>query len=118
MFDCIQQKCAARAKEGRSFTSEDGTVFQFDGCGGNAGLFKAIVGCNGGFSIGRSEFGLFHHQGVLVNLLLCGFTIGKIAQGSVIAADDFLVRGLATYLVVADAGANHIDAHVSGGLVG
>ena len=49
----IKEKRAAGAQQGRGLTGEDCAVFKFYGCGCNTGFFKALVGRDGCFSIGR-----------------------------------------------------------------
>ena len=113
----VEQQGRAGTEQGRGLRREDGAVFELDGRGGAAALLEALVGGDRGLAVGGGDAGFLHHEGELVDFGLGGFAVGELAQGGVVAPDDLLEGGLAADFVVADAGADHIDAHVGGRFV-
>ena len=63
------------------------------------------------------DAGLLHQQLQLEHRLLADGALTLAAQRGVVAADDLLAGGLADRLVVEDAVAGHVDAHVGWGFV-
>ena len=84
----------------------------------HARFLLTLLGCNGATAVGRGYASLLEEEGNLAHLVLVARTERHTAQCVVVAADDFVVGGFAASLVVADAKAHHVDAHIGGRLVG
>ena len=83
-----------------------------------AALDFPLVGRRGDASRGCGNLCLLEKQLDFIDLVFVVGTVGHLVRGIVETTDDFVARGLATHLVVADAEANHVHAHVCGRLVG
>ena len=66
----------------------------------------------------RGHTGLLHQELNLCDLGFPGFALHEAIHGGIPAADNFLASRLATHLIVDDAVACHVDAHVGRRLVG
>ena len=77
----------------------------------------AFLGSDGGLTVFSSDFGLFHQQSDLIHLILAAFAFSQVAKRCVITSYDFIFRCLAAYLVVAQAIARHVYAHVGRRLI-
>ena len=120
MLEGIQEQGGAGAEQGTAFRGQDGAVLEFDGGGGGAGAgtVQAVLRRDRGHPVGRGDARPLHQEGDLVHLGFRGLAVGEVAEGRVVAADDFLQGGFAAHLVVRDAVAGHVHAHVRRGLVG
>ena len=101
MFDAgdvlegIQEQGGAGAEQGTAFRGQDGAVLEFDGGGGGAGAgtVQAVLRRDRGHPVGRGDARPLHQEGDLVHLGFRGLAVGEVAQGRVVAADDFLQGG-------------------------
>ena len=69
-------------------------------------------------TVGSGNLGLIEKHQNLVDLALVIDTVSHLVGGSVITADNLVATGVAAYLVVRDAEAHHVDAHIRWTLVG
>ena len=118
IFHRVEQQRSAGAQQRAASGGDDGAVFQLDGRRLFAALFGALLGGHGGGAVVGGDLGLLEQQGYLVDFGFVHGAAGHLAQGGVVATDDFLLGGILTHLVVGDAEAHHVDAHVRGALVG
>ena len=118
MFGGIEQQGGTATEQRRRLGGDDGAVGEFHGGSGVAAEFLLSLGGHGDTTVGRGDLGLIEEQQNLVDLALAVYAVGQFVGGRVVAPDDLVARGLTAHLIVADAEAHHIDAHVGGRLVG
>ena len=87
-------------------------------CCGTAGLLLTDICSHDDRAVAYGDIGLFHQKLDLIGGLFGGVALAVLAQGLAVAADDLLICGSAADLVVADAFADHVDAHIGRRLVG
>ena len=114
VLDGIQQQRGAGAQQRTGFPGQDRAVRKLDGGGCLLGLLQALAGRHGALAVVHGNLSPLHHQADFVHLPLAGLAVGKMAKGREIAADDLLLGGPAAQLVVVDAIAYHIYAHIGG----
>ena len=114
----IENECCAWAEKGRASAGDDGAVLQFHGGAGHSGLFLAFACKDGGTPVRCVNLGLLEEEGNLVHLVVVSVSVGQAVQGCIVASDNFVLRGIATHLLIADAEANHVHSHIRGRLVG
>ena len=114
----IEQHCRAAAQQRRGLAELDRPVGQLDrGCGRPGGGRQARRGRHHRpVRLLDPEPG--HEQGDAGGLDRVGHVALLGDKRPVVAADDLLLAGRAADLVIADAVAGHIDAHLRGGAVG
>ena len=107
-----------RQEQGSGLAGDDGAVGQLDGGRGRTGLICALE-CGGGDRTVRGGYvRLIHQQLELAHAALVAETHADIAERLIVAADDLLAGGLAAGIVVDDAVARHVDAHIGRGMIG
>ena len=114
----VEKQGGRCAQEVGSLGGNDGAVGKLDGRARHIDLGSALLGRHGHAAVVGGDLGLLHEQLDLVHFLFTGIAFHEAVQGSVVAADDLLQAGLAACLVVVDAEARHVDAHVRGRLIG
>ena len=114
----VEQSGGGTAHQFRGLPVHNGAVMELDGHGGLAGLLgqSQSAGDGGAHLVGGPS--LTHQQFQLENGVVAAAAVAAVAQGGIVAADDLLTGGGLTGLVVIDAVARHIHAHVGGGLIG
>ena len=117
VFERVEQAGGARAEQGRGLAGDDRAVGHLDGDGGGAGLLGTPERRAHDRTVGRRQAELVEQQ-----LLPLRFDRGAQAAqlragGGVVAAENFLLGGGAADVVVADAVARHVHAHVRGALI-
>ena len=118
VLERVHQAGRGRAQQGAGLAGDDGAVGQLQRHGRAAGLLRALQrGGHHGPVGGAGAHGV-HDQLDLPGLGGVGQTLAHRAGGGIIAADDLLLAGLPAGLVVHQAVARHVDAHVRGALVG
>lgn len=69
-------------------------------------------------TVGGGNARLIHQQLELAHAALVAETHADIAERLIVAADDLLAGGLAAGVVINDAVARHVDAHIGRGMIG
>ena len=116
-FQRVQDCRGGCAQQVGGLAGYDSAVRQFDGGGGFAGLFRlGARGQHGGAGFGR-DVQRMHQKLLLLHLARLGKAFAQRACGFKIAANDFILRCFAAYIVVHDGEARHIYAHVRGTFV-
>ena len=117
MLRGVEQQGGAGAEQGSGLGGDERAVGQFDSGRGIACQELTLVGRHGATAVGGGELHLLHQQHELVHLSVVVAPLGHRGQCGVVAANDFLTRRLAAHLVVRDAEACHIYAHIGRRLV-
>ena len=118
VFGSIEQQCGTGSEKGTGVTGDNGAVGQLDsGCVGTLFLL-ALASRHSGTTIVGGNLHLLHQQADFVDLVLGYLAFGIVAEGGIVATDDFVLGGLRANFVVANAEAGHIHTHVGGRLVG
>ena len=119
-FKALSRQAEAGPQQGGGLAGDDAPIRQLDGRGGQAGFLGALR--RPAATTGRSwrgDAGLVHQQLQLVHRRRPLSVPWRWPhRACVVAADDLLPGGVAAGLVVHDAVARHVHAHVRGGLVG
>ena len=115
---CVEDERCAGAQQFAGACLDDGAVLKLYGCGGAVPLFLAFARGYGGAAVVGGELCLLHDEGYLVYLMFVVGAEGVAVEGVVMAADDFVARGIAAHFFVAHAEAYHVYAHVGGRLIG
>ena len=115
----VQDHRGGRSEQVCGLAGDDLAVGQLNRQGRMTGGFR--LGTGGGHH--RTEFiliqvQLLHEQEDLFSFFLSGMTLQEGAAGGVVPADDFLLGSLTAGIVIGDAVAYHVHAHVSRALVG
>ena len=112
MLERIENERACRAEQLLGLSGEHRSVRKLN-CGGrSARLFRNLVCGRNNLSVGGGNVRLAQQKLKLFNLLCNVKPLSAVAEGFVIAADNFLLCGTAYSLVVKNAVACHVDAHV------
>ena len=118
VLERVEQAGGARAEQGGGLAGDDRAVGHLDGHGRRTGLL-------GAFERRAHDRAVVRRQAELVEQQLLPLRLDRGAQaaqlragGGVVAAQDLLLGGGAADIVVADAVARHVHAHVRGALIG
>ena len=114
----VEQEGCAGSEEFAGTRLDDGSVGEFNSCGGAVPLLLALASGNGGAAVVCSELRLLHDEGDFVDLMFVVGAEGVAVEGFVVATDDFVSCGVGAYLLITHTETYHIDTHVSGRLVG
>ena len=96
---------------------DEAAVFQLDGDGGAGGGFRLFEGGLDHRALIDGDLVLVHQQADALHRILRAVARLIVAHRLVVAADDLLPGGKAHRLVIDDAVARHVDAHIGGRLV-
>ena len=102
----------------RGFPGDDPAVRQAHGPGGSAGGFRLEQGRG---DLGANILGdarLLDEKLQLADRLVAALALDPLHTGHIVPAQDLPQRGLLAHVVVHDAEARHVDAHVRGGFIG
>ncbi len=113
----IQKQRRTRAEQVALVSSDDSAVFQLDSRSGSAHLLFALFSSNGSLAVVGRDFGLGHQPRNLVHLLVAVGIESHLVQGSIVTAYNFVLRSLATNLIVGNAEAHHVHTHIGRRLV-
>ena len=117
VLERIEQAGGARAEQGGGLAGDDRAVGHLDGDGGRTGLLGAFERRAHDRAVIRCQTELVEQQLLPLRLDRGAQTAQLRAGGGVVAAQNFLFGGGAADIVVADAVARHVHAHVRGALV-
>ncbi len=117
-FERVEQASGGGAQQGGRLSCHDFSIRQFNGDGRGTGPGGALAGGGDAGAVCRGDARLLHQQFNLFDLCLTAHIAAAIAQRRVIAADDFVFGRVAHNIVVHDALADGVDAHIRRGLVG
>ena len=118
MLEGIQQQCGTGTKKGRGLSGKDSSVSKLDGTCSQSGLVRSLLCSNRAQAVCRRNARTLHQEGDFVHFVLRCLTVGKIAEGGIVAADYLLEGCLTDHFIVTDAVAYHIYTHVRRGFVG
>ena len=114
----IEKHCGAWPQQIRGLSSDNAPVAQFHcGCG-VSGFTRALKRGSNNRAICTGQVHCGHQASRTLRLYGRKILARFQSQSLVPAANNLLLRGLAADLVIADAKSRHVDAHVSGRLVG
>ena len=114
VLDGVEYECRAGTHQVACAGADESAVAEFDGSTWRLVKLGTLLGNNCGFAIYGGELHLAHEQRNLLHLALVVLAIAHLVECVVVAANDFLLACLAAHLVVADAEACHVHAHVGG----
>ena len=118
VFERVEQAGGTRTEQGRGLAGNDRAVGHLDGDGGGAGLLGAPERRAHDRAVGRRQAELVEQQLLPLRLDRGAQAAQLRAGGGVVAAQNLLPGGGAAHVVVADAVARHVHAHVRGALIG
>ena len=81
-------------------------------------FFQTTACFDGHSAVVCADFGLLEQQRYLVDFRIVACSVGHLVEGCVVASDDFVLACLLANLVVTNAEAHHIHAHICRRLVG
>ena len=113
-----EQRRGRGAEQRSGLAGDDGAVGQLDGRRRSAGFLGTLERRRCDRTVGGGNARLIHQQLELAHAALVAETHADIAERLIVAADDLLAGGLAAGLVVNDAVARHVDAHIGRGVIG
>ena len=117
VLEGIQEHCRRGTEQRRSLTRNNGPVVQLNRHRRTTCQFSLFDSGSNHRTVCSTDLGLFHNQFLLVNLFLVGIALTHIAKRIVIAADDFLTGCFADSIVIDNAVASHVHAHIRRALV-
>ena len=118
VLERIEQAGGARAEQGGGLAGDDRAVGHLDGDGRRTGLLGALERRAHDRAVIRRQTELVEQQLLPLRLDRGAQTAQLRAGGGVVAAQNFLFGGGAADIVVADAVARHVHAHVRGAFIG
>ena len=113
----VQKSGRGRSEQLRGAARDERAVRKLDRGSGSARLLGPGQCRGDDAAVGGRYMSLLHDELDLVGLLLAAGAVGETLKSLIVAADDLLAGCLAADLVVRDAAAGHVDAHVGGGFV-
>ena len=113
----VQKSGRGRSEQLRGAARDERAVRKLDRGSGSARLLGPGQCRGDDAAVGGRYMSLLHDELDLVGLLLAAGAVGEALKSLIVAADDLLAGCLAADLVVRDAAAGHVDAHVGGGFV-
>ena len=114
----VEQKRRRGAQDVVGLARHDGAVRKHHGASGHSRLFRAHEACLMRGRVVNRHVGLVHQQLDLGKRGLARARACHLLRCVEVTADNLVAASFAADLVVADAVAHHVDAHVGGGLVG
>ena len=108
----VQKQGCTRTEQVRSLGGYNSSVSKLDSRGRHTSLKGALFCGNCYTTVICSYLSLIHQKVKLVDFRLSGIVLSKAPQSCVIAADYLLARSFAAGIIVIDAVACHVYAHV------
>ena len=117
-FQGVQQQRRGGAQQIRGLAGNNPAVRQLHGGGRVPGLLRPGQRFGHHLPLRRGHPRLLHQKLQLADSFLTALALLLVAQSHVKSADDLLAGGFPHRLVIHDAVAHHVDAHIRGRLVG
>ena len=118
VLERVEQAGGARAEQGGGLAGDDRAVGHLDGDGGGTGLLGTPERRAHDRAVGRRQAELVEQQLLPLRLDRGAQAAQLRAGGVIVAAQDLLLGRGAADIVVADAAADHVHAHIRGALIG
>ena len=117
-LNAIQQHCTGRPQQIRGLAGYDAAISQLQSNHCAFSLLCHLLGHSNNPTVINADLSLLHEQLQRINLLLSSLILHHTVPGLIITTDNLLTRSLATNLVITNAIARHIYAHIRGRLIG
>ena len=112
-LNSVQQHGTGRSQQIRSFAGNDSAIGKLQRNNSALAFFRNLLGYGNNAAVIYADLSLLHQQLQRINLLLASLIQCQTVQGLIIATDNFLTGSLTADLIITDAVACHINAHIS-----